>query len=310
MIDILEGFALIGVVIGLGWLLAHLRVLSASDQAVLARVTFTVGAPALLFLLISRADLGVVLSSQLTATAVGVGISMLAYVLLARLWLDRSLSRLIIGSMSASYVNANNLGLPIAIYVLGDGSLVTSMLLLQLLVLQPVWLGALDLAQSHRDGREVRLGGVLTTPLRNPLTMAAVLGLVVNLTGVTLPGVVIDPLELIGGLAIPAMLIAFGISLRTGARPGAVGTRTELVVIASIKLLLMPLVTWFTAAVLLDLDPRAVLAVTVIAALPTAQNVFVFAVRYRQSVALARDSTVITTVLALPVILLAAAVLS
>ena len=45
------------------------------------------------------------------------------------------------------------------------------------------------------------------------------------------------------------------------------------------------------------------LAVTVIAALPTAQNVFTFAMRYDRAVILARDSIFVATVLSVPAIL-------
>lgn len=310
MISILEGFALIGVIIAVGWALAHLGVLSDRDRDVLAQVTFYAGAPALLFLLISRADLNVVLNTQLLATVAGVVAAAIAYVVIARLWLRRPLPHLVIGSMAASYVNANNLGLPIAVYVLGDGTLVTSMLLLQLLFLQPGWLAILDVAQSRRDGRAVGLTRILTSPLRNPLTLSSIAGLVVNATNTELPQAAINPLEVLGGLAIPAMLIAFGVSLRTGPAPGAAGTRRELALISAIKLVLMPLVTWLTATYLLDLDATTVLAATVIAALPSAQNVFNLAVIYRQSVTLARDATAVTTLLSLPVIVLISALLS
>jgi predicted permease len=50
--------------------------------------------------------------------------------------------------------------------------------------------------------------------------------------------------------------------------------------------------------------------VTVIAALPTAQNVFTVAVRYGTGVVLARDSIFITTILAVPALVLIAALLT
>ena len=45
------------------------------------------------------------------------------------------------------------------------------------------------------------------------------------------------------------------------------------------------------------------LAVTVIAALPTAQNVFTLAMRYERGVILARDTIFVATLLSVPVIL-------
>lgn len=310
MASVLEGFAVIGLIIGVGWFLAHIKVMSLADRDVLARVTFNAGAPALLFLLISRADLTIVLNTQLFATITGVLVAIAGYLLIARLVLRRPVAHLVIGSMAASYVNANNLGLPIAVYVLGDGTLVMSMLLLQLLVLQPGWLAVLDIAQARREGRRVGVTRIVTSPIRNPLTVASLIGLIVNATNVDVPQTLLNPLEVLGGLAIPAMLIAFGVSLRFSPKPGADGTATELVLISTIKLILMPLVTWVAAAFLFDLDATTTLAAVVIAALPTAQNVFGFAVVYRQNIDLARDSTLITTIFSLPVILLIAALLS
>jgi predicted permease len=63
------------------------------------------------------------------------------------------------------------------------------------------------------------------------------------------------------------------------------------------------------AAGLLGLDGRALLAVAITSALPTAQNVFTHANRYGRARVLARDTILVTTVLCLPVMLLIAAVL-
>ena len=48
---------------------------------------------------------------------------------------------------------------------------------------------------------------------------------------------------------------------------------------------------------------------TVLAALPTAQNIFVHATRYGRGEVLARDSIFVTTVLSVPAIVLVAALL-
>jgi predicted permease len=60
---------------------------------------------------------------------------------------------------------------------------------------------------------------------------------------------------------------------------------------------------------LLGLHGEALLAVAVVSALPTAQNVLVYAIQYRQGAALARDAGLVTTILAVPSLLVIAAVL-
>ena len=60
---------------------------------------------------------------------------------------------------------------------------------------------------------------------------------------------------------------------------------------------------------LLGLEGTALLAVVTMAALPTAQNVLVYALQYGRGQAIARDAGLWTTLLALPVMLVIAALL-
>ncbi|MGC5584170.1 AEC family transporter [Ornithinimicrobium sp. W1665] len=303
MAAVLQGFWLIAAVVAVGWLLAHTRLFGRTEQQMLARLTFWVGSPALLFLVVADADVGVIFSGFLVATVAGVVVTAAAYLLLARLVLRRSLTHALMGGMSVSYVNSNNLGLPIAIYVLGDASWSAPIILMQLLVLQPAWLAALDASQSGR----VSLGRLLRSPVTNPLTIGSMLGLVVALTGITLPAVVRGPTELVGGLAIPGMLLAFGISLRLSPLPRGRDNLAELAAVVLLKLGLMPAVAGLVAGPVLGLSGAEVLAVVVMSTLPTAQNVFVLAVAYGRGEDIARDSVFVTTVLAAPAMLLVVA---
>lgn len=306
MTAVLQGFSLIGVVVAIGWLLAHTRLLGAEAQRMLAVLTFRVGSPALLFLVVADADVQVIFSGFLVATVVAVVVTGALYLVLARLLWRRSWTHSVMGGMSVTYVNSNNLGLPIAIYVLGDPAWAAPVLLLQLLVLQPLWLAALDASGGDR----ISLARLLSSPFTNPLTIGSLLGLAVALTGIRLPSVVLDPIELIAGLAIPCMLIAFGISLRLSPLPGRDGTAVELVVANVLKLALMPVVAVVVAGPVLGLDSHTVLAAGVMAALPTAQNVFVLAVAYGRGEQLARDVVFTTTLLAMPAMLVLVAVMT
>ena len=80
-----------------------------------------------------------------------------------------------IGTFSSAYVNAGNLGLPIAAYVFGDASLVAPMLLTQLLVLQPLGLLVLDITTARTGDSVSRRRQVLlivSRVVRNPLSSA------------------------------------------------------------------------------------------------------------------------------------------
>lgn len=305
MVAVLQGFSLIAVVVGVGWMLAHTGLMGQQAQRMLATLTFRVGSPCLLFLVVADADVRVVFSGFLVATVAAVMVTGGVYLLLARAWWRHSWTHSLMGGMSVSYVNSNNLGLPIAIYVLGDASWSAPIILMQLLVLQPAWLAALDATRSGR----VSLGRLLRSPVTNPLTVGSLLGLAVALSGGTLPPVVRAPTELVGGLAIPGMLLAFGISLRLSPVPRGRGNLAELGAVVLLKLGLMPAVAGLVAGPVMGLSGPEVLAVVVMSTLPTAQNVFVLAVAYGRGEDIARDSVFVTTVLAAPAMLMVVALL-
>ncbi len=307
MQGVLAGFAAIGAIIGLGFLLAQLGVLRADSQLLLTRLVFFVATPALLFQTLSTAPVDQILSSGLAIAALSFVGTASVYVLLARAVWRRSTGDTVLGAMSSAYVNAANLGLPITVYVLGTASFIAPVLLMQLLVITPLAFAILDALTSKR---RPSLFGYLTQPLRNPISVGSFLGLLCSLAGWQVPALVAAPVGLIAGMAVPGVLLAYGISLRLGPRPMAGGSGVELAVVCLLKLLVQPLLAYAVARWLFDLDGRALLAATVVAALPTAQNIFVYATRYDRSTTLARDSIFVTTVLSVPVLLTITALLT
>lgn len=304
---VLNGFAAIGSVVLLGFLLAHLKFLDGGSQQLLSRLSFSVASPALMVTVLLDADLADVFSKNLAASAGSVVVSGALYVALARLLWWKSASDTVIGTLASAYVNAGNLGLPIAAYVLGDAALIAPMLLTQLLVLQPLALAVLD-SRSGRSGFSVR--ALLTGGLTNPLTVGAVTGLLLAVAGAELPVAVQGPLDLIGGMAVPSMLLAYGVSLRLGPRLGAGASALEISCITVLKLVVQPLAAYCLARFALGLGDTALLAVTVIAALPSAQNIFLHATRYDCAVVVARDSIFVTTCLSVPTLLVIAGLLA
>jgi predicted permease len=145
--------------------------------------------------------------------------------------------------------------------------------------------------------------------IRNPVSVAAMCGVLISVLGVDLPEIVGEPISLLGGMAVPGALLAYGVSLRFG---GAIGSahRREIAVIALLKLIWMPAAAYVLARFAFDLEPHEVFGLTIMAALPTAQNVFVYASRFQRSELLARDSVAITTLLSIPVLVGLAAFLA
>lgn len=308
MSGVLEGFLVIAVVVAIGYGVGRAGVLGPSAVEVLSRAAFFVATPALLFVTLLRADIGAVLSAALVVTGVTSALACLAYVPIG-LALRRPRGETTVGAMAGGYVNAGNLGFPIAAYALGNVAAIAPVLLFQLAVLTPVFTTLLDVWSRRDAGEAPRVLGTALAPLRNPLALATAAGLAVAISGSRVPEPVLAPIELVSDLAVPGMLLAFGISLCSAERPGAGELRRPLLAVVMIKNVVHPLLA-LALGRLLGLEGAALLAVVVVAALPTAQNVFAYAVRYREGETLARDAGLTTTVVAVPVLLVLVAALT
>ncbi|MGA0567562.1 AEC family transporter [Rathayibacter sp. KR2-224] len=301
MTGVLMGFGIIAFVIVVGYVAGRLGIGGPSAPFVLNRVAFFVTNPALLFTVLARADLREVFSASVVIAAVSAILTAALFVLASRLFFRRSAAETTIGALGAGYVNANNIGLPVAVYVLGNASFVAPVLLLQLIVFAPTALVVLDITSHGRAS----VRSILLQPVRNPMILASLAGLLLDLTGWKVPNAVFQPFELLGGAAVPLVLLAFGMSLR-GARPlRAVRERTPIIVASVGKVVFMPVAAWIVAS-LLGLHGHQLFAAVALGALPTAQNVFNFASRYQRGEVLARDTVLVTTIAAIPALLVIA----
>lgn len=307
MLAVLQGLTTIGIVVGVGYGLARTTLLPPGAPVVLSRLVFFVATPALLLETLAGASISAVMSAGLAVTALTTTVAWATFLLIARVWWRRDVRSVVIGSLASSYVNAGNLGIPLAVYVFGDAALVAPVMLYQLTVLAPIAFVVLDMVES---GRRPSWRRVLIQPVRNPVIIASVIGISLAATGASIPQLIDAPLKLIAGMAVPGALIAFGISLRGAPMPGRGGRAADLSVVAVLKLLVMPVVAYALGRWAFGMSGVPLLASTMCAALPTAQNVFVYAVRYQAAVPLARDAVAITTLFCIPVLVAIAGLLS
>lgn len=305
MLAVFEGFAVIAGVILVGFLLGRSGVLGPTGQQVIAKLVFYAGTPTLLYVTVSQTDLGLIFNSALLATG---GSSLIAGFVLFALtrWLrKRSTGEAMFSAWAVSYVNIGNLGIPIAAYVLHDVGYVAPVLLFQLIILAPIGMAVLDAAGKKKH--DTHWYSTILQVLKNPILLGAAAGVAASATGFELPRFVFEPIDMIGATAVPGALLAFGISLKDGWALPVRGTRSQLSYITVGKLVLQPLVAWVIGGPLLGYSGIDLFAIIVTSSLPTAQNVYIYSMQYRQSEALMRDAVFITTVLAVPTLVIVAA---
>ena len=214
--EVISGLAVFAVVIAVGWALVRFGAVPAGSDTILTGVCFYAATPALLVTTIGGADLATVVSRATLAGLLAETLGIVSAWLVHRLALRRSVAESTIGALAAGYVNAANLGIPVLVVLLGDATAIAPILLLQLLVISPAAFAVLDVSTAR--GRGTGPGpAAWTAPLRNPLLLGVVVGLVVNLTGwdagAAAGGLVANSLGTLGALAVTLMMLSLGMSL-------------------------------------------------------------------------------------------------
>lgn len=313
MTAVLSALGMMASIAFAGWLLVRTRVLGENVHIVLARIVFAVATPALLFVTVAHADLHLLLSRSALVAALSTSTIALVAALVLRLILRRSLADTTVATLSAAYVNAAILGLPLAVYLLGDALAVVPVLLFQLLVLAPI---AFTVLGSRTPGAVRGVRGVVVRTFQNPIIVGALAGLVVAGLPWQLPEVVFDPFAMVGAAAAPLALLTFGMSMHTPTLPRPLADRAprtrrptpDLVLVVVLRGVVHPLVAYGIGRAV-GMSGTELLAVVTMGALPTAQNIVVYAIQYGRGQELARNSGLITTVLALPLLLMINALL-
>ena len=302
-VQALTGYFTIGVLIRVGVVLAHFGVLSSSHQRMMSKVALLVSSPALMFMLMSKADLSRVFAGSALVSILAIATAVVLYLVVALPVFKPDPAGRTVGMLLSSYSNAGNLGLPVAAYALGDPTWIAPILIAQLGVMQPLALAHFDAVRARESGGPVPVRSLLTLPFRNPLTVGTLAGLAVNMARLTVPELIPLPTPVLGHVAVPTMLLAFGIALRLDPRPTRGPDSAETGLIVAIKTVLQPLAALLLARYAFHLPHEAVRAVTIVAALPSAQNIYVISMRYGVRDLVDRDTIFSATAVSALVIL-------
>jgi len=284
--------------IALGKLLRQKR-FSSDLFSDLNHITYWIALPALLFVKISQASFGgdgaVRISGiVLTATFIGIAISYFAAHLLR-------LPSQAKGAFVQGCGRANNafIGLPVILYALAEAhpeiEAVATLSLAPAIIFYNIFSVVVLVSHSGQ-----RLGGRETARLfakqlsTNPLIIACVLGLIVQLSGFHLPVVASRTLSALGKIALPLALLSVGASINFAQLRGTAKTS---VIAASIKVFIFPLVGYFVALVWPGVTPPERVAALIFLACPTAVASYVLADIFGSDKELAGRIIVISTLL-------------
>ncbi|MDR0950265.1 MAG: AEC family transporter [Candidatus Ancillula sp.] len=218
MIGVIEGFGIIFIVIAVGFLLAKTKVLGDKGMFVLNKYVFYAAYPCLMYDLIAKKHVQDVLGIHFVIGIVTALATIFVFLIINKFFLKLKGSAAVFACLSGVYLNSNNIGLPVATYVLKDSTMLIPIMIFQIAILAPISLAILDYLSNKEanNGKKVSLKRIISTPVRNPLVLGVILGIVGSLFGseninwMMIPNHVCN---MIGESAIPVVLISYGMSL-------------------------------------------------------------------------------------------------
>lgn len=186
--------------------------------------------------------------------------------------------------------NSGFLGFPIVLSFLGKEGLAYAVLYdLGLNVI--LWTVVIALLRGGRPSRDA------LRALLNPALFAVVAGIVIVRLGVTLPRLVVEPMEVVGGATVPMAMMLLGYML-AGLKFRLADLNPHIIAVAFAKLLVFPAVA-LAIVRLLHLDSAVSLAIVLESAMPSMASAPVFAYKYGGDRDFATITVLVTTTLAL-----------
>jgi len=276
-----------------GYLTARFKLISRDGFAGLATFVFCLAAPALLFLGGTQPYDG---GAGPAIAQVGAAVLMYgASLLIARRFFRANPAEAAVFGLTCVFGNSVMMGIPIVIAVYGAAGVppMIGILAIQTIVLLGL-ATILTEAGLHADAPwRMLLRNAARGILRNPIVLSVIAALIWRGLGLPVPDLARRTLELLGTAAPPVALFCLGGGLLG---LGAAGLWRETAVVAVIKLLVLPGLTWGIAW-MLGLSPIETAVAVTIGALPTGANAFILARRYATGADRSGAAVVVTTAL-------------
>lgn len=296
MLEILGIVAPVFLVVILGTVAARRAWVTDGEVDAILRFTTRFAVTALLFRATATLDLGEALDPAMLASyylpafaAFGIGA-----VVAHRLFGQRP-GESIAAGFTALFSNTLFLGLPIVERAYGQAGMTLALAIVAIHAPTMYLVGIVSMESVARDGGGLVAGlrKLVASLSRNPIVVAALAGLGMNVAGIPLPGPAEEAMRLMASAALPLGMFGIGATLT---RYSIGGDLRMTAFFAVLTLVIRPLMIAAVAFRILDLDPLAARVVTMMGAMPGGINIYLFAVLYGRSQALAANLVLIGTV--------------
>ncbi|WP_298492255.1 AEC family transporter [uncultured Maritimibacter sp.] len=285
-------------VLGFGYL-ARWK-LGFTDAAVdgLMKFAQSFGIPVLLFRALSTLELGEYFTAPLMISFYSGALAGFAAALLgARFLFGRAWPDSVAIGFVGLFSNAALLGLPIMERAYGEGSLGPNYAIIAIHApfCYVIGITAMEVVRSGGQGILAPARTIATMLAKNPMVIGILIGLGVNLSGISMPDPVVQAVNLIAAAALPAALFGLG-GILFAYRPE--GDMRIVGFASAVSLFLHPIVTYALARYF-DLGDGALRGAVLTAAMAPGVNAFLFANIYGVAKRVAATTVLTATVVSI-----------
>ena len=262
-----------------GFLAARFRMLPANAVPALNTFVLYFALPCMLFRFAAGTPFAQIFNLPVFFAYMCTGLVMLViFVVAIRYAAGEGLREAAFAALAVSWSNWGYMGFALLPPLLGQEALAPLIAggMADLLVIISAALALASLEDSSGKGVGAALKGAALRVAKNPLIWSVVAGALLSAFDRVLPSAADQFAKLLGNSAGPVALFTIGVSLY---RPGTHPWRCDVLMIAGAKLLLHPYVAALMAMYIFHLDKMQVGTLVLMAAMPVAGTVFLFAER-------------------------------
>ena len=281
-------------VIGFGYVARWRNLISDTQVEGVVWFTQNFAVPCLLFVAIARLDLGREFDLRLLASFyTGAIISFALGFAGARVFFGRDWEDCTAIGFVALFSNSVLLGLPLTERAYGTDALAANYAIIAVHspICYAIGITTMELIRNRGGRLRDSLAKALVAMFRNALVIGIALGFAVNLSGLPMPGVLDQALDMMVRAALPAALFSLGGVLYRYRPEGDLRT---IAYVVALSLVLHPAITYGLARAF-DLGTDALRSATLTAAMAPGVNAYVFANMYGRARRVAASSVLIGT---------------
>jgi len=293
-----------------GFISAKLNWVSENNSKVLTRFIFYFAVPLYLLRKFVNSDLPNTLPLDLLASfyipvAIIYAISLYGIANIFR----HNRSKRVITAMSSTFGNGVLLGLPVLLSTIGEKAVVPYFLILAFHGLSLFSVSTILLEKGKRlnmaefeglpdqDSSYVRsIFDLLSSLGRNPILVAIILGLAMNMLNLKLPYTIDKIAEIMGNTVTGASLFALGATMSHYRLAGQISAS---LVISLTKIVLLPLLAWVFGTYVFELEKTWLIAMVIFAAQPSGVSTYVFAEQYKTGIPLSTTTIMLSTIMSM-----------